>query len=215
MIVYFVRHGQSTGNVDRSHQTMLTPLSPLGEIQAGKLAERLKNLKLNEIVSSPMVRAKHTAEIINDYQHVPLTENNDLREIKRARSVEGKRYDDPTIRKMRQQINLGSEIGPGDPYFKFEDSESLAEFILRMRKIIIFLEKKSLNEVEDYELCVVAHGFVVATLFLICTLDEFATPEALHFALGRLHHENTGVTMVKFNKDGYKKVLTFNDFSHL
>lgn len=215
MIVYLIRHGESTGNAQRIHQTGETPLSPLGEIQAGKLAERLKAIHLDEIWSSPMVRARKTADFVNEYQKVEITEIDELKEIKRATALEGKRFDDPAVLKLKQQINMGTEVGPKDPYTKLEDGESLAEFRERMLVVMEKLIKKAASQPEDFTLCVTAHGFVVSSLFLLAALGERAVPEIFHDSLSRLRHANTGITMLKISRKGEVSVLTYSDFSHL
>jgi phosphoserine phosphatase len=66
-----VRHGESTWNVEGRYQGRLDPpLSPRGRAQAEALAMRLKReqraaseaQRLGEIVSSPLVRARDTAD---------------------------------------------------------------------------------------------------------------------------------------------------------
>lgn len=215
MIVYLVRHGESIGNAQRIHQDAFTPLSPVGETQAGKVAERLKTMSFDEIWTSPMVRAKRTAEFINMYQQVPLHEVDEIREIKRATSFEGKRYDDPSVIKVKQTISMGSDVGPKDPYLKYEDGESLAEFLERMVRAMQKLVKKAAGQPEDFTLCLTAHGFVVSTLFLLAAMDTFVTPELLHETLSRMRHANTGITVIKISRTGDTKALTFSDFSHL
>ncbi|HYD92130.1 MAG TPA: histidine phosphatase family protein [Flavobacterium sp.] len=215
MIVYLIRHGQSEGNVARVHQTAATPLSPLGETQAAKLAERLKDIAIDEIWTSPMVRAKHTAEIINEYQHVVMTEIDELYEIKRPSSFNGKRFDDPSLIQIKKEMNMGTDIGPDDPYFKMGDGESVAEFTERMKRVMQQLEAKAKQEKDDFILCVTAHGFVVSALFLVAALGEHATPEVLHYGLTHLRHENTGITMLKIDQHSQKRALAYSDFSHL
>jgi len=72
MKVYLVRHGQSVANKVRISQESSsnfrdTPLTPAGRNQAKKIAERLKGEKFEAIYSSPLKRAKKTAEYINKY----------------------------------------------------------------------------------------------------------------------------------------------------
>lgn len=62
---YLVRHGQSQTNVDRivgGHYD--TPLTKVGEKEARKMADDLKDIKFDKIFSSDLIRAKRTAETI-------------------------------------------------------------------------------------------------------------------------------------------------------
>lgn len=65
MKVYIVRHGQVPHNAMEQYNTNDEDLTDLGIEQAEELREKIKNMKFDIIISSPLNRAKHTAEIIN------------------------------------------------------------------------------------------------------------------------------------------------------
>ena len=56
-------------------------LSPLGERQAEALGRRLAAEKLDAVISSDLSRARATAEAIVRYSRLPITIDQDLREI--------------------------------------------------------------------------------------------------------------------------------------
>jgi broad specificity phosphatase PhoE len=66
--IYFIRHGQSEANVKKcfAGQKEDSPLTDLGREQATQAAlDLLKNkIKVDRIISSPLIRARKTAEII-------------------------------------------------------------------------------------------------------------------------------------------------------
>jgi len=66
--IYLLRHGQTEWNVEGRYQGQLnSPLTPLGKEQAKKNALKLqKHVNINEVkfFSSPLGRARETAEII-------------------------------------------------------------------------------------------------------------------------------------------------------
>lgn len=64
--VYFVRHGQSQANADGLLAGARTdsPLTELGKSQAKTAAKRLIGKQIDVVVSSPLERANHTAQII-------------------------------------------------------------------------------------------------------------------------------------------------------
>lgn len=73
---YFFRHAESVGNVHRhliGGQSNHFPLTDQGIRQAHLLGERLKReqLQLDEVYSSPAVRARHTAEIVCEHLGLP------------------------------------------------------------------------------------------------------------------------------------------------
>jgi probable phosphoglycerate mutase len=68
MLLYFVRHGESLANVARQFSNQdheKHPLTDKGRDQARLLAERLCDVKFDAIYSSPLLRARQTAEILN------------------------------------------------------------------------------------------------------------------------------------------------------
>ena len=66
MILYIVRHGQSTWNIEKrlQGQTMDVPLTELGLQQAAQARDELADVPLTAIWSSDQVRALQTAEVI-------------------------------------------------------------------------------------------------------------------------------------------------------
>lgn len=61
--LYLIRHGQTDWNLEGRVQGQTdVPLSPLGEMQAEELAERLAEIPLGAIISSPLSRTRQTAE---------------------------------------------------------------------------------------------------------------------------------------------------------
>ena len=83
--VILVRHGQSTYNIESRIQGRLdaSVLTETGQNTARQVGEALQSLKFDAIYSSPLQRAKQTAEIIHSYLESPppvqIKEN--LREI--------------------------------------------------------------------------------------------------------------------------------------
>lgn len=74
--LYLLRHGQSEGNRRRIYQGQADfPLTPRGRRQAQALAARWQReaLRLDAILSSPLSRARETAEIIAAALQAPLS----------------------------------------------------------------------------------------------------------------------------------------------
>ena len=64
MKVYLVRHGQVPHNATKQYNVGDEDLTEVGVEQAKELREKIKNIKFDKVFSSPLTRAKHTAEII-------------------------------------------------------------------------------------------------------------------------------------------------------
>ena len=65
MKVYIVRHGQVPHNALKQYNTIDEDLNELGIKQAEKLRDKIKDMDFDIIISSPLIRTKHTANIIN------------------------------------------------------------------------------------------------------------------------------------------------------
>lgn len=83
--VILVRHGESSYNVERRVQGHcdLSRLTEKGETMAAQVADALKDLKFDAVYSSPLQRAKRTAEIVLSGldNPPPLQTSDDLKEI--------------------------------------------------------------------------------------------------------------------------------------
>ena len=81
--IIFLRHGQATNNTKRilSGRTPGVPLTDVGIKQAEQTAELLENMNISAIYSSPIQRAKHTAEIVGKHNSVDVTIDDRLIEL--------------------------------------------------------------------------------------------------------------------------------------
>ncbi|MFT5195557.1 MAG: broad specificity phosphatase PhoE [Cellvibrionaceae bacterium] len=77
-----IRHGQTQANVEgRFYGRSDSPMTPTGHAQVQATAERLKDRPVCHLYSSPAIRAKGTAEILNKQWKIPLTLDERLWEI--------------------------------------------------------------------------------------------------------------------------------------
>lgn len=72
--IIFLRHGQAKNNTERilAGRTPGIPLTEKGIEQAKKAAEFLEHMNISAIYSSPIERAKHTAEIVGSHNSVDV-----------------------------------------------------------------------------------------------------------------------------------------------
>jgi 2,3-bisphosphoglycerate-dependent phosphoglycerate mutase len=82
MRLYFTRHGESEANTRRiiSNRDLPHPLTETGRLQAASLAEKLRGKPITRIYTSPIPRARETAEILSAALDVPLELTEALRE---------------------------------------------------------------------------------------------------------------------------------------
>jgi broad specificity phosphatase PhoE len=83
MRLYFVRHGESEANVQSiiSNRDLPHPLTELGRQQARRLAQAMAAAPVTRIYSSPVLRARQTAEILSRALGAPVEITDALREF--------------------------------------------------------------------------------------------------------------------------------------
>lgn len=79
---YYIRHGQTDWNVEGRFQgNMDIPLNETGIAQAHAAKSILANLPITHIYSSPLQRARVTADIANEALGLGITDISDLMEV--------------------------------------------------------------------------------------------------------------------------------------
>ena len=93
--IIFLRHGQAKNNTDRilAGRTEGVPLTEVGEQQAQHTAELLEHMNISAIYSSPIQRAKHTAEIVGKHNSLDVTIDERLIELDMGKFT-GMAYDE-------------------------------------------------------------------------------------------------------------------------
>ncbi len=81
--IIFLRHGQAKNNTDRvlAGRTEGIPLTEAGIKQAEHTAELLEHMNISAIYSSPIQRAKHTAEIVGQHNSIDVIIDDRLIEL--------------------------------------------------------------------------------------------------------------------------------------
>lgn len=82
MKIYIVRHGETDCNVNNiCYGWYDCPINEKGISQAKNLGSFFKNIKIDKMISSDLLRARMTAEAINSEINVPLEYNPSMREV--------------------------------------------------------------------------------------------------------------------------------------
>lgn len=144
--IYLVRHGESEANAANIRGTD-TPLTKKGREQAVDFAKKFKIGYFDAIFSSPLSRAKETAEIIAMEHKLTIATKEALKE-RHSGILEGKKYED--IQEIIKKYNALRENLPYEksknvsPAEGFETDEQLmSRFIVALREIAIAYPNKS------------------------------------------------------------------------
>lgn len=82
MNIYIIRHGTTIWNkICRSQGRSQNRLSTDGKLLVQKSAEKLKNIPIDVIYSSPLMRTMQTANIVNQYHNLKIKKDDRLIEI--------------------------------------------------------------------------------------------------------------------------------------
>ena len=201
--VLLIRHGQSRGNAERrfgGHTA--TPLSSRGRRQAEATARALKSESLTAIYSSDLARAMETAKAVSNLTRVPVNGTSAFRE-RSVGVMEGLTFEDAVQQHPEQYAALLRRdfehvLTGGESYRQLLDRarEKLDEIIAEHGggKIAVFSHTGTI--------CILA-------LHLMGALDA---PELKPVWISSA---NCGITRFELRSDGFVKVLTVNDTSHL
>lgn len=89
-MIYMIRHGQTDWNLNQQIQGQKDiPLNRTGRAEADLSAQKIQSLIIKQVISSDLIRAKETAEIVNKYLNKQISFDKRLREINYG-NIEGK-----------------------------------------------------------------------------------------------------------------------------
>ncbi len=169
MRLIVVRHGDTKIKVEDYVQPIENPLSEAGILQAKEVAQRLSDYKVDLVVSSPLLRARDTATIINETLHRDLTFNKLLAEVKWPTELEGKKLDDPKVveyRKLRNEHNIA-----GSPWH-YSDEENFIDLKTRARRLL-----DELKGLKGENILAVTHStFLKVVVTVMCHGDKVSWP---------------------------------------
>ncbi len=190
----FVRHGQSEKNIlkVKSSTRDRHPLTEKGKIQAKNTAQKLSTQGgFDVIISSPVLRARQTAEIISEYLHVPIVFDDLISEYDYGN------WNDLTEQEMLERHEdyleyKKHERGTQEHFdFKLGGTESRADVVERAKK---FLEKIK-EEYSGKNLIVVSHGGINGAIELALNNSGLET----FYEKERIGHEEIETFLIPFN----------------
>jgi broad specificity phosphatase PhoE len=195
--LYLIRHGRQIGRVCNAD----TGLSEEGILQAELLRDRMKSYEIDALYSSNLLRARQTAEIMNQTLQLPIIIRDEIREISFG-DMEGKSDDENDInfREFKEeQLKLLQDI----PYPGGENGTSVYERAMPVMEELAHSGNKNI--------AVVTHGGTIRAL--LAALIGKNQAQRFLFAV---FLENTGITQLVYRPELNRNYLQrFNDYAHL
>ncbi|HKL98780.1 MAG TPA: histidine phosphatase family protein [Mobilitalea sp.] len=195
--LFLIRHGRQNSilcNVD-------VELSLEGRAQAELLRDRLFNYNIDAIYTSNLIRARQTADIINQKLKLPIEIRENLKEISfglLTGMTEQKIDEDFSAFKKEQQKHLEDISYPGG-----ENGSSVYERAMPVIRDILQTGHKNI--------AIATHGGVIRVLLA----ELFGKSQAKRF-LFAASLENTSITHLLYNPVFDRFYLErFNDYAHL
>ncbi|MDY5784865.1 histidine phosphatase family protein [Corynebacterium sp.] len=189
-----LRHGQTQYNATRRMQGQLdTDLSDLGKHQARAAAERLRDAGVTKIVSSDLVRARVTAEIVADVLGLDISLDERLRETHLGQ-WQGKTHHEVDSWRDGIRAHWRNNAGWAPP-----EGESRLDVARRARPVVDEL-METYDDWEDNAVLLVAHGGTISAL----TSNLLDLAESQYPLLKGLNNTNTSqlVAMPAYPHDG-------------
>ena len=194
MRIYTARHGQTSWNKEGRMQGHVDiPLDETGIIQAHKLSERFKDIKIGKIYSSDLGRALETATIINKHHNIEITVETDLREISYGQ------FEGRLVSEIGGQMLKFLKAGRGIP-----GGEGPDEFFARVHSCL-----DKIIAANDEDVLIVGHGGTIKSI--LCYFFGLSTEHFTSIGIG-----NTSVhCFERSGNDRQFEMIIDNDVSHL
>ena len=161
--IYYVRHGENPANITRefSHRLVDYSLTERGVAQARETAAYFSDKPIAAVYSSPLKRARETAEIVAEPHGLPVTQLEEFRELN-VGVLEGQ---PPTDEIWAFHDGIFDAWFAGDPSVRFPEGEDHADLMARMRAGMLHVAHQHPHQ----EVVVVAHGgILMATINQLC-----------------------------------------------
>ena len=142
-MIIFLRHGQAENNVKRilAGRTGNVPLTKTGIEQAERIAKYLKPLNISAIYSSPIERAKHTAEIVAEKNSLDYQLDDRLIEIDMGKFTM-MNYDDM----FAKYGNVFLKFYENDPIIMEQNVETFPHVQRRVLDMVDYVIKRHGNQ---------------------------------------------------------------------
>lgn len=159
MEFYVMRHGETVWNSKGITQGISNNmLSKKGKEQVFAVAEKMKDIKIDFIISSPLRRTIQTANIINQFHKTKIVKDNKIIEVDQG-IFTGRKYSELSNEEKHQKATRSKEYG----------MESIESVLERTTKFVNELKQKY----KDKTVLVVTHNVVASMIEIFAKYENF------------------------------------------
>lgn len=199
--MYIIRHCEAEGNVKRIFQGGVDlDISDTGRKQLEFLGKRFKNIAVDAVYSSPLIRAMKTAHSVADSKGLDVIPFADLIEV-RGGVIDGK----PIAESFKKIPGLAYTWDNCPQDFCPEGGEPMREAYERIWNAVLEIAKQNKGK----NTAVATHGGVIRCLMCRIMFND------INFLKDVEWSENTAVSLVEFDDDLNAQIVFSNDRSHV
>ena len=207
MHVYFMRHGESEGNIKMIRQGPEEPLSKKGIREAKALAKRATRIPADVIFSSNYLRAQQTAAYIQEALGTSATTALLFSELKQPSELVGLPIHGEESKRARELNDLHEH----EPDWHLSDEENFYDARKRAKDALKFLE-----ELPFEHMIVVTHSHLMFYIAAHILLPETISPSAHRYFRNNMRIANGGITTCEFLRDEKRwRLICWNDHAHI
>lgn len=199
--IYLTRHGETEWNRQLKFQGHKnSDLTEKGILAAELLADRIEEIDIDYIISSPLMRAYNTAEIAKGNKDIEIIKHEGLMEINLG-DFEGLSYteikaENPEILELIEKDPLNN---------RYPNGENLKEFYNRVMKAF----KEIIDKYKNKTILIVAHGGT-----LKCIEAYIRGFILSNDWIGNVV-KNCSLSYIEVNENNEIKEIFYNDTQHL
>ncbi|MEN8075873.1 histidine phosphatase family protein [Clostridioides difficile] len=192
--IYLTRHGQTLWNIEKRLQGRgNSPLTEAGIERAKELRDRIKNIHIDTIYSSPIERALNTANIIKGDKDLEIVTDDGLMEMCFG-DYEGRRTDDVMQENPNWDISL---IMKGDTKLSAPNGETLEE----VRNRVSITMDRIIEENRGKTILIVAHGITLKALMYYFKDEEVNSEVMGQATLTKINVDENNNFSIDFKND--------------
>ncbi len=193
-VIYLTRHGQTLWNIEKRLQGRgNSPLTEEGIERAKELRDRIKDIHIDIIYSSPIERALTTANIIKGDKSIEVITDDGLMEMCFG-DYEGKITDEVMKENPNWDISL---IMKGNTELTAPNGENLAEVRDRVARSM----NKIIEENRGKTILIVAHGITLKAIMYYFKDEEVNSEVMGQATLTKVNVDENNKFYIEFKND--------------
>ena len=192
MQVHFVRHGESVSNAAPGGMALPAiqgdRLTDLGREQAATVARYLGDVGATRVLTSPLRRARETADILGGRLGLPVEELDELQELRESEGYEELSLEDQRLRRWSVWMTAHGD----DPDYSYRGGETFNQISTRVRRA-----QERLLALGDEKVIAVSHGIFLRFFLMNVLLGDGFGPSQVQ-RLWQLESVNSGICSFEY-----------------